>query len=117
MHRARTSIASMGLLVLFAACSSGGGQSNGSGGSQGNGSGGAAPAANALVTSTNGTWTTTATWTEASSGNADVTVNDATAAQTWEGFGGCFNEMGWNQLSTPALQDEAVGLLFGNDGA
>jgi glucosylceramidase len=31
--------------------------------------------------------------------NADVTVNDAATAQTWEGFGGAFNEMGWNTLS------------------
>ena len=46
-----------------------------------------------------------------------MTVDDTFAAQTWEGFGGAFHEMGWNQLSTKALQDEAMGLLFGADGA
>jgi glucosylceramidase len=53
------------------------------------------------------------------SGTADVTVNDGTTAQTWEGFGGCFNEMGWNQLSTAALQTQAIQALFGTgtDGA
>ena len=28
-----------------------------------------------------------------------MTVNDTRTAQTWEGFGGAFNEMGWNVLS------------------
>ncbi len=81
------------------------------------GSGGTTTVTPALVTSTNGTWTTTATWTETSSATADVTVDDTSAFQTWEGFGGAFHEMGWHQLSTKALQDEAMGLLFGADGA
>ena len=81
------------------------------------GSGGSTTVTSSLVTSTNGTWTTTATWTETSSATVDVTVDDTAAAQTWEGFGGAFHEMGWNQLSTKALQDEAMGLLFGADGA
>jgi glucosylceramidase len=87
-----------------------GGATTGSGGST-------TTVTSALVTSTNGTWTTTAMWTETSSATADVTVDDASTAQTWEGFGGAFHEMGWNQLSTKALQDEALGLLFGADGA
>ena len=91
------------------------GGATGSGGST-TGGGGATTPSTALVTSTNGTWTTSGTWTEATSGTADVTVSDTTA-QNWEGFGGCFNEMGWNQLSTSALQTEALGLLFGTDGA
>ena len=81
------------------------------------GSGGATTVTPVLVTSTNRTWTTTATWTETSSATADVTVDDTSAAQTWEGFGGAFHEKGCNQLSTKALQDEALGLLFGADGA
>ena len=59
----------------------------------------------------------TETVTVVTSGTADVTVNDSSSAQTWEGFGGCFNEMGWNQLSTTALQAQAIDLLFGSDGA
>jgi glucosylceramidase len=46
-----------------------------------------------------------------------VTVNDTSTAQSWEGFGGCFNEMGWSQLSTQDLKTEAINLLFGTDGA
>ena len=87
------------------------------GAGQATGSGGNTTVTSALVTSTNGTWTTTAMWTETSSATVDVTVDDTFTAQTWEGFGGAFHEMGWNQLSTKALQDEAMGLLFGADGA
>lgn len=50
-------------------------------------------------------------------GNATVTVND-TAAQTWEGFGGAFNERGWSYLNSDALKTEAIKLLFSStDGA
>jgi glucosylceramidase len=70
----------------------------------------------ALVTSANGVWTS-AMWTETSGDSVDVTVNDAMEAQTWEGFGGAFHEIGWNLLSTPELEDEALSLLFGADGA
>jgi glucosylceramidase len=51
-----------------------------------------------------------------STAEADVTVTNDASAQTWEGFGGTFNEMGWNYLSTKALRDEAIQLLFGEDG-
>jgi len=99
----------------------GGSQTGGVQGSGGTGpvtgAGGSTTATSALVTSTNGTWTATATWTEAPSATADVTVVDTEAGQTWEGFAGGFHEMGWNLLSTKALQDEAIGLLFGADGA
>jgi glucosylceramidase len=79
------------------------------------GSGGAPAAANALVTSASGAFWKTGTWTE-STANATVTVNDTTSYQTWEGFGGAFNEKGWSYLSTKALQDQAISLLFGKDG-
>jgi glucosylceramidase len=92
----------------------GGGQTTG--GTTGAGTGGATTASTALVTSASGSYWKTGTWTEAASGTADVTVNDGSASQTWEGFGGAFNEMGWNQLSSKALQDEAIGLLFGDEG-
>jgi glucosylceramidase len=97
----------------------GGGMGGGGGGAgaPATGGGGTTSVTPSLVTSTNGTWTATATWTETSSATADVTVDDTSPAQTWEGFGGAFHEMGWNQLSTKALQDEAIGLLFGADGA
>jgi glucosylceramidase len=48
-----------------------------------------------------------------------VTVDDAATAQIWEGFGGAFNEVGWNVLSmlADADRDVAIRLLFGADGA
>jgi len=51
--------------------------------------------------------------------NADVTVDDASVAQVWEGFGGAFNELGWHYLSMLSAtdRDTALGLLFGADGA
>ena len=53
------------------------------------------------------------------SGTATVTVNDGSTAQTWEGFGGAFNEKGWSYLSmlSQTDRDSAMHLLFGSDGA
>ena len=47
-----------------------------------------------------------------------MTVNDSSTAQTWEGFGGAFNEKGWNylQMLSQADRDRAMQLLFGTDG-
>jgi glucosylceramidase len=41
-----------------------------------------------------------------------VTVNDSSTAQTWVGFGGAFNELGWSYLTSTAMQTQAVTLLF-----
>lgn len=73
------------------------------------------PQPDTLVTSANGAYWMTGTWTE-STANATVTVNEANAYQTWDGFGGAFNELGWSYLTTPAMQQEALELLFGEDG-
>ncbi len=73
-----------------------------------------------LITSAPGDyWDTAGQATEVSSGNADVTVRDDSPAQVWEGFGGAFNEIGWNVLSmlSPADRDRALQLLYGTDGA
>lgn len=71
-----------------------------------------------VVTSApNAYWKTDVELTEAESGNAEVTVNDTSEKQTWEGWGGSFNEMGWSYLTTDALKEEALKLLFGKDGA
>jgi len=72
-----------------------------------------------LVTSAAGAyWVTGGMLTEAASGTADVTVNDTSTAQTWEGFGGAFNEKGWAYLSllSDADRNTALNLLFGKDG-
>jgi glucosylceramidase len=79
--------------------------------------GGAAPL---LVTSAPAAyWDTSGQAVEVTGGSADVTVNDTAPAQTWEGFGGAFNEIGWNVLSMldPAERDRAIQLLYGPDGA
>src|SRR6185295_179303 len=60
-------------------------------GAAGTGAGGSTTATSTLVTSASGAYWKTGTWTE-STGTATVTVNDANAYQTWEGFGGAFNE-------------------------
>lgn len=72
-----------------------------------------------VVTSANNAWWKTGTLTEMASANADVTVNDASAQQTWEGFGGAFNEAGWIFMASLSEADRAMAmqLLFGVDGA
>ena len=79
------------------------------------GGAGASPTPDALVTSASGAYWMTGTFTD-STASATVTINPANASQTWDGFGGAFNEMGWSYLTTKAMQDEALGLLFGADG-
>ena len=82
-----------------------GGTGPGSGGASG--TGGLAAPANALITSASGAYWKTGTWTE-STASATVTVNDATTYQTWEGFGGAFNEKGWSYLTSQQMKDQAI---------
>jgi glucosylceramidase len=98
----------------------------GSGGTAGNagtagGTGGATPPPEPqLVTSAQGSFWQTGTLTQVTGGTADVTVNDTTVLQTFNGFGGTFNEAGWVALSvlSPDAQKAAIKLLFdANDGA
>jgi glucosylceramidase len=84
------------------------------------GGGGTAPTMPALVTSGPGAfWSTSTSWTAVTTGTADVTVNDGTNMQTWEGFGGAFNEAGWLNLQKLSAGDQttALNLLFGTNGA
>ena len=95
-------------------------QATGRGGTTGPaGTGGAAPTMLLVTSAPNAYWNTTGTLSVVTTGIADVTVNDATTMQTWEGFGGSFNEMGWSYLSmlSPADRDKAIQLLYGADGA
>ena len=47
-----------------------------------------------------------------------MTVNDTSPAQKWDGFGGAFNEIGWNVLTSMTMQTQAMTMLFsGTDGA
>lgn len=73
-----------------------------------------------LVTSAPGAyWRTDTQLIAGTAERADVTVDDASTAQTWEGFGGAFNEMGWSYLSmlSDSDRDTAIRLLYGADGA
>jgi len=101
--------------------SSGSGGAGGGGGASQGGTGGATPAPEPqLVTSSQGAYWKTGQLTQVTSGNADVTVNDTNVLQTWNGFGGTFNEAGWKALSvlSPGDQTAAMKLLFdANDGA
>jgi glucosylceramidase len=70
-----------------------------------------------VITSAPGAYWTTATATT-STGTATVTVNDTSPLQKWDGFGGAFNEIGWNVLTTSAMQTQAMTMLFSaTDGA
>ncbi|HEY7372556.1 MAG TPA: glycoside hydrolase family 30 beta sandwich domain-containing protein [Polyangia bacterium] len=92
----------------------------GGSGSGGSGTGGTTPAGPKLITTTSSSPWTTGTITTATSGNANVTVNDGSTRQTWEGFGGAFNEAGWAQITklSAADQTKALKLLFDpTDGA
>jgi len=96
--------------------SSGGTTSSGGATASGGATGsGGAVAASTLVTSAQNAYWKTGTWTDSTS-TATVTVNDANSYQTWEGFGGAFNEKGWSYLTTQAMQDQAIQLLFAKDG-
>ena len=93
----------------------------GTAGAPGGGAGGAAPVIEpTLITSANNNFWKVGAVTEVTSGTADVTVNDSSAQQTWNGMGGTFNEQGWNVLSmlSASERDRAIKLLFdANEGA
>ncbi|MEI9937621.1 MAG: glycoside hydrolase family 30 protein [Pseudomonadota bacterium] len=67
-----------------------------------------------LVTSGPGAYWQVGTLTPMSGGTATVTVDPTKSLQKWIGFGGTFNEAGWDALSvlTQADRDHAMALLF-----
>ncbi|HEX2957715.1 MAG TPA: glycoside hydrolase family 30 beta sandwich domain-containing protein [Chitinispirillaceae bacterium] len=71
-----------------------------------------------VISSENNYWKT-GTLTKVTSGTPDITVDNTIKKQNWEGFGGTFNEMGWDALSV--VKDEipkALKMLFdAKDGA
>jgi glucosylceramidase len=93
---------------------------NGDAGVAGDGAAGSAVTTPTLITSgPRAYWQTDGQITQVTSGSADVTVDDTLTAQTWEGFGGAFNELGWGYLTALSQtdRDKALNLLFGADGA
>src|SRR4051812_13622061 len=73
-----------------------------------------------LVTSAaNAYWNTAGQVTRPTTGAADLSVDENTKYQRWDGFGGCFNEMGWDALSVVSSEiPRVMKLLFdAKDGA
>ncbi len=71
-----------------------------------------------MISSENNYWQT-GTLTMVTSGTPDIVVDTASKKQHWEGFGGTFNEMGWDALSVvESEKTKALKLLFDSkDGA
>lgn len=63
-------------------------------------------------TSAPGAYWQPAMLTSVTSGNATLTVNDSTTYQTITGFGGAFNERGWQYLQMLSGTDQAVALQY-----
>jgi len=102
----------------------GGDASAGSMGSGGSGAGGAgtggSPATTEVMTSSQNAYWMPGSVTKVTSGTADVNADENTTYQRWQGFGGCFNEMGWDALSVVSADQVtmAIKLLFdAQDGA
>ena len=70
-----------------------------------------------VVTSADGAFWKTGTLTPASSGTADVTADDTALKQRWDGFGGTFNEAGWDALAVLSDSDRALALSYLFDAA
>jgi glucosylceramidase len=89
-------------------------------GSSGGGMGGAPPVPEpVLVTSVDDAFWQVGTPMEVT-GDADITVEDTNELQDWTGFGGTFNEKGWEALAalSQADRDKAIKLLYDSvDGA
>jgi glucosylceramidase len=86
-------------------------------GAQAGTTGGAAGSSSAkpeLMTSAPNAYWTKGQVTQLTSGTADLNVDKNTTYQRWDGFGGCFNEMGWDALSVVSADDvaNAMKLLF-----
>ena len=97
-----------------------GGGTQGVGGAAAGGTGGSTSAGASLITSAQDAYWKTGTVTTVTSGTADVNVDKNTTYQSWDGFGGTFNEMGWDALSVVTAADiaNAMKLLFdANEGA
>jgi glucosylceramidase len=87
------------------------GGATGSGGAATGGGGGTTPTASTLITSASGAEWQTGTLTTVT-GAANVTVNDTTTYQRIDGFGGAFNEQGWDNLMQLSAADRMQALTW-----
>jgi glucosylceramidase len=67
-----------------------------------------------LITSGENAYWQTGTIMDLTSGTADLTINEASMNQMWDGFGGTFNEAGWDAMTQidATERDRALRLLF-----
>jgi glucosylceramidase len=72
-----------------------------------------------VTSAANAYWNTAGQVTRPTNGTADLSIDASTKYQRWDGFGGCFNEMGWDALSVVSAEiPRAIKLLFdAADGA
>jgi hypothetical protein len=73
-----------------------------------------------IMTSGQSSYWVKGTATMVTSGTADLNIDNNTTYQRWDGFGGTFNEKGWDALSVLGADDvaNAMKLLYdANDGA
>jgi glucosylceramidase len=91
-----------------------GGASGAGGSATGAGGTGGSLAAPDLMTSAQNAYWVSGQVTKVATGTADLNVDKNTTYQRWDGFGGCFNEMGWDALSVISADQvaNAMKLLF-----
>ena len=96
-----------------------GGATGGGGGATGGAGTGGSVVLPELVTSAQNAYWVTGQVTKVTSGTADLNVDKNTTYQRWDGFGGTFNEMGWDALSVVSSEiPNAIKYLFDpKDGA
>ena len=98
----------------------GGAGLSGSAGAGAGGSSGGSALPEFVTSGPNDYWNTQGMVTELASGTPDLTIDANTRHQQFTGFGGTFNEMGWDALSVLSAADvtRALTLLFDeNEGA
>jgi len=96
-----------------------GGGAGGGAGAGGGSAGAASVRPTQVVTSAEPLFWNPGTLSEVPSESPDVIVDDTTTYQTFDGFGGTFNEKAWQYLSLLSESDrsKALNLLFGAEGA
>ncbi len=95
----------------------GGNPGTGGGTAMGGAAGGGAATPDLMTSAQNAYWVAGPV-TKVASGTADLNVDKNTTYQRWDGFGGCFNEMGWDALSVLGSDQvkSAMTLLFDATG-
>jgi glucosylceramidase len=105
---------------MIGAAGSGGSGVAGTSAMAGTGAGGGSTMLGFVTSAENDYWNTTGQVTALTTGTADLVIDENTKYQQFTGFGGCFNEMGWDALSVLSADDvtKAMKLLFSaTDGA